>query len=794
MKKIHILLIILTLFILSAQTSIAQKSTLENDKWALSLNNDGSIASLLFKPSNKLINFFDGEFRGPSWYLEIADTVYEPKSKMLSANKYLANYQGIELSIEYKDDHGKLLILASIKNNQHLPFQPNKLGIRLGLNTYMDTYPDWENKLFPTLMRCEATHFWGYFMGTTGRILAVASPDPIASWSHQYSRSWGIPPYRFNGHRITSVNLDLINALPLPKRHPQDLYQIMPGDTKTFRIYLEEVGYLNDIDKTIADITNAPFIDITSTANEKGEVVHFSVLSDKEAKVVVYSPDGSASALSSVAKNNNKNTYIFDKTAAEGLYYIKALSENGKQSEASFYIRKPYSWYMKKAMQAVLDYPQKASTSHNESWYGFYTIYSGGKHFPHDKTISQADNQFQKIFPLLFDTVKYKPFTHKHRIQNISTMIGILVDRYQLFNELSDLDKALALSPLILKSQSRDGAYRAGKTHYTSVIYIAKSLMELLEALEPLREDKKYDKEYRKIYASVESAMDELVRSGTNIQTEGELTFEDGMISCSALQLGQFALLQKDTEAKEKYTKASLNFLTQHQCLEQLMIPDARMRSASLRFWEAQYDVMMDNNFFNSPHGWSSWSTYANYYAYLLTSDTKYLIRTFNGLNAAMQMIDLQEGKLRWAFAVNPYLKITQIKNNIEGATPLNYPGVHYHAKKYPNDQYIMGEQYVNMVSDWFFANANDNDVHEHFKCLEEVALHKAYVAEQADGKLITYNCSAIIKEGEIHITPSESIIDKVHINLKSNYLVIVKFGSKTITKSMKAQTSWLSM
>jgi hypothetical protein len=94
------------------------------------------------------------------------------------------------------------------KNNGHTPFQPNKLGLRLGINTYMDKYPDWEDKLFPTLLRCETTHFWGYFMGTTGKILTIASPDPIASWSHNYSMGWGTPPHQFIGHRITSVNLD----------------------------------------------------------------------------------------------------------------------------------------------------------------------------------------------------------------------------------------------------------------------------------------------------------------------------------------------------------------------------------------------------------------------------------------------------------------------------------------------------------------------------------------------------------------------------------------------------------
>jgi len=59
--------------------------------------------------------------------------------------------------------------------------------------------------------------------------------------------------------------------------------------------------------------------------------------------------------------------------------------------------------------------------------------------------------------------------------------------------------------------------------------------MELLEALEPLK-DKKYRERYKEIYASVKMSMDELEKNRTNIETEGELTFEDGMIAfnCTA--------------------------------------------------------------------------------------------------------------------------------------------------------------------------------------------------------------------------------------------------------------------
>ena len=45
---------------------------------------------------------------------------------------------------------------------------------------------------------------------------------------------------------------------------------------------------------------------------------------------------------------------------------------------------------MQKAMQAVLDFPQKASRLHCEAWYGFFTTYSGGKFFPDEEIISKV--------------------------------------------------------------------------------------------------------------------------------------------------------------------------------------------------------------------------------------------------------------------------------------------------------------------------------------------------------------------------------------------------------------------
>jgi len=790
-KKPFFLITTLSL-LFSIHILIAQSSdrSISSEGFSAEIRNNGTISSITFKESGNTFLFNKDELEGPSWYFEVDDHVIIPEFKGVKDGKWTYGYDYVECSFEYQKEGGRLVIHATIENLANVPYQPKKIGLRLGIDTYMDHYPDWESRVFPTLLRSERTHFWGYFMSPVGKILTITSPDPIASWSHDYSVSWWEPPYYFYGHRIKSINLDLINQLPLPKRHPQDLYQIMPGEKKIFRIYLDEVNTLDEVNSNVLEITKAPVFDLEKTSIASSEAINFSILSESKPDAWVVSPTGKRFTLTENTIKSQNHSYSFDQTVEEGLYQIYAQA-NGKLSAASFYVRKNYSWYMKSAMKSVMDYPQKAAPTHCESWYGFYTSFAGGKFFPDNQYLAQANEEFDKIFPIIFDSAKAEPVKDHFRIQNVSTMIGVLVDRFELYGTKDDLEMAVRLADFLIASQVDDGSYRAhGKVHYTSVIYIAKSLMELLDVIDELDI---YEENYEKIYSSVKKAMDELERNKTNIQTEGELTFEDGMISCSALQLGAFALMQDDKKERKKYQDVAEFMLGQHKCLEQLVIPDARMRSGSLRFWEAQYDVLMSNNFFNSPHGWSSWTTYATYYLYLLTGEVDYLIRTFNGLDAAMQMIDLESGELKWAFMVNPFIEVVQMRDNIVGATVYNVPGKHYNARESGHTKYIMGEGYVDMVSDWFFANANDNDVHEHFKCLEEVALGKAYVVEMENGEFLTFNCFAEVKDKELIVTPHEEIIQKVHYNLKNTYNLKVQSTSGVSDTNKVKEMGWFT-
>ena len=132
-----------------------------------------------------------------------------------------------------------------------------------------------------------------------------------------------------------------------------------------------------------------------------------------------------------------------------------------------------------------------------------------------------------------------------------------------------------------------------------------------------------------------------------------------------------------------------------------------------MRYWEAQYDVHMMPNMFNSPHGWSAWRTYATYYAYILTGEEKWLLETWNAMGAFANLIDYKTGELRWAFVLDPYIRAKQMHEPVNTVDPDSLDFANPHPDMYPHRQFVFGEGYVPMISSWQTRNSQDNDVHE---------------------------------------------------------------------------------
>ena len=221
-----------------------------------------------------------------------------------------------------------------------------------------------------------------------------------------------------------------------------------------------------------------------------------------------------------------------------------------------------------------------------------------------------------------------------------------------------------------------------------------------------------------------------------------------------------------------------------------LIIPDSRQRNGTLRFWEAQYDVMLGDNMISSPHGWSAWRPYATYYLYLLTGKKDYLLQTMNALGACVQTIDAGTGHLRWAFVVDPYVPTVQSSENFPNTGVDSYNANQFKAQEGRNRPRVIGEAYVDMVSGWFHANSSDNDVHEIFKCMDEVVLGNAYILEEADGGILAYNCRVVKKGSRLYVTSGDDSLVQVHLNLK-NYHTVAIAGWQQRTSVWPGRT-WL--
>lgn len=771
--------------------SARAQNKLETSGWEMSLSPKGCIEQIVFKgkEGKDTIPFFSGkENDGPSFYTRVADKNRVARWVPDGLYSYRAEIDGIECKLTYLDYKGVPSIKVRLTNRSHVPFQPQKAGLKMGIDTYMDKYPDWFGKYFPTLMRNEKTHFYGYLQNPNEHTLGIVCEQPVASWSVDYNLGYQDPaPHWFMGHRIESLNLDLLNRLPLPARHPQNLYELRLDESKEWIISFVNVGALDNLEKAITKVADLPMIYAEQTSYRPGEEAVFEVTGS--APVVTVKDDRGTPLQTKTKALGAGKTQVRVILPEAGLYTVCAKSK-GKEAEAILDAHHTWKWTFEKGRLAALKYHQKP-TSHAESWYGFYTAFIAARYFPDAKLDKQVSDYFELLFNKLHDTAKMEPLYHASRIQNTATTVGLLVDRYEAQGKVDDLKRASLLADWLMKTwQREDGAYHNHGTIYTSVIYVAKSMLELAVAeKEAGKHDVHWQAASQRHYDSAKRAIDQLVASQGDFQTEGELTFEDGMISCSALQIGMLALMQEDAASRKHYTDAMLDILNSHSCLTQLRVPDARRRQGTMRYWEAQYDVFLLPNMFNSPHGWSGWRAYATYYAYLLTGEEKWLMQTFNAMGAFANLIDYRTGDLRWAFVVDPYIEAEQACSADSKLTFSDLSFGNPHPQLYDTRHFIFGERYVNMISDWQTVNSQDNDVHEVFKCMGEAVLTNAFIVERPDGTVIGYNCKVRKDGNKLTVTAIEKQITHLHANLKNPYVVSFRGDEK---QSKAGAVEWL--
>ena len=599
-----------------------------------------------------------------------------------------------------------------------------RLLLRSGIDCYMDRYPQWNDLFFPTFLRCEPTHFTGYLMTPNQNILALASPCRIEAWSLEYNRAqYGEENHV--GHRIYTFNIHLIDRT-------KEVFQggkgkvLHKGETLEYCFTWRLLNNLNDVLPFFSEITGAAFIQCDKWTYEIGETP--AIISDGRMKIK--DPMG-------------KEFFSGSAVSVPGIYTICAEHKN-KVSVARFYVRESTERYLRFAGDWAMKCPPRPST-HAEAYYGFFSALLAaryGKDCGFTNKILNAFDNFLEV-RLTSDKKTLVEEALPERIQNLSTMISLLCEAYRTSADEKYLKISVNFAHTLMEKQAKTGEYLGwGHSHYTCIIYPIKSLIELFSTLEKKKE---YEEERKIIFDSVHRAAEDLSRRLDNIETEGQQTFEDGMITCAALQLALTALY--DGKNRTRYTRCAQILMKKHECLEQKLVPDGRMRGATLRFWESMYDVLIDKNMINSPHGWTSWKTYATFYLYLLTNDPIYLQDTFDTLGACLQCFDIEKDRLNWAFIVDPV---------VEADIFLYRDG----CKLIPS---VFGECYLPMISDHWQSNLNivcygyafphegktegiyrggccDNDVHEHIKCMEEVACN-AFIHELPSGNSLTYGC-----------------------------------------------------
>jgi hypothetical protein len=759
---------------------------LTGERIRASLGVDGAIRSMQVKNAGawEEVEFCRGPFAGPAW----ADVTMQ--SSPGSATEFVGSADGIHYSLRYRVEQDRLAIVARLKNERGSDYTPKAARLVLGINCEMLSYPKWNYRYFPTLLRCEKTHFWGYFMTPYGRILTVSSPDPIASYIMNYEKSsWGD-----GGHLINTCSLDLMHTLPLPPRHPQNLNSLKSGEELTWTIYLQPVESLEEIKPLLAASVSAPMIDADRYTLAEGENSNLTLWAKAPATVTVTAEDGSSTALAVHPAGQGKFSTTFEPNGGPGLYKITVAQADGRSSEAYVSVRRPWSWYLQRARESSLIDKQYAS-SHLEQWLGLETGVLARRYVPNASLDAQTDERLKEILHLQWDLTTKRP-TNMPKIRllvNTAQMAGILAYRYLSDKDPHWLDLASGFADYVVSRQYPDGNY----DNYTTVAYPVKSVMTVMAVEQSVSaKDERLAAAYTRHYDSAKKAMDFLVRSKDDLTTEGQNTFEDGMISCAGMQLGLFALLQKDPEQRRHYAEAARKMMSAHRCLEQLLIPDSRMNGATLRFWEAQYDVLMGGspNMMNSPHGWSAWLIPGLWYQYLLTGEEEWLQKAMNAMGSCVQVIDSATGQLRWAFVPDPYREVTMLVAD---------PAYPRHGKRVDA---IIGEQYVPMIASFHypdhepvFGNGWDsgwcccNDVHEIFTSLAEVALTSAYVLERANGDLVTWNCKATRDGGAgIGIQPAEEIVSRVHLNLRKPQEVNATFAHGVPVSARVDSLQWI--
>ena len=231
------------------------------------------------------------------------------------------------------------------------------------------------------------------------------------------------------------------------------------------------------------------------------------------------------------------------------------------------------------------------------------------------------------------------------RIQEQCFGITILLDAYKYFKNQKYLDYAInALNTFIDTYQAESGAIIRGVSknsgmpiEYSTVCCLIIPIIDMANFFKD-----KDESLYQKYKNSASKLAHHLYLRGYTFPTETDETseaeeeMEDGSISCTALSLLYYCA---KIEKVDKYVDCALDILKVHENWV-TQTPIAQMYRSSLRWWETRWEGDKDGPALCMGHAWSIWRAEADYWAYAVTGDKKFLEKARGGFFGNMAKIN----------------------------------------------------------------------------------------------------------------------------------------------------------
>ena len=265
---------------------------------------------------------------GTSWY--VRDRRGESCPVLMSCrpgtlNQFEGVHDDIRFGLSYVVAGGELLVTATLVNEGSKPFAPMTAGLRLGVDSYQTSYPEWNDQLVPNVIRCEASHHWGFAMSPGGMILGWACGAAVASYSINYEP---------REHRIYTPSIDFLNQSPLPEHHPQHLHSVGPGEARTWTVGVRPISSVEEIKPTLANAADGPIFDAARYTIAPEEEARISIFGPAIESLTVTSPNGSQRVIHPTDQAVGRADYSFGSDCV-GHHLFTALTANGKRRKGA---------------------------------------------------------------------------------------------------------------------------------------------------------------------------------------------------------------------------------------------------------------------------------------------------------------------------------------------------------------------------------------------------------------------------------------------------------------------------